>query len=37
MIRDDQWTMVVDKAGGADSFESALSWALAAEDESQPA
>ena len=37
MIRDDQWTMVVDKAGGADSFESALSWALAAEGESQPA
>ncbi len=37
MIRDDRWTMVVDKAGGAESFESALSWALAAEGESQPA
>lgn len=31
MIRDDRLTMVIDKAGGADSFESALSWALAAE------
>jgi DNA-binding NtrC family response regulator len=37
MIRDDRWCMVVDKAGGAESFESALSWALAAEGESQPA
>jgi hypothetical protein len=37
MIRDDRLTMVVDKAGGADSFEIALSWALATDGESQPA
>ena len=37
MIREDRLTMVVDKAGGAASFESALSWALAGHGESQPA
>ena len=28
MIRDDPWTRVIDKAGGATSFEEALAWAL---------
>ena len=29
MIVDDPWTRVIDKAGGAGAFESALAWALA--------
>ncbi len=28
MILDDPWTQVIDKAGGANAFEEAISWAL---------
>ena len=37
MIRDDQSTMVVDKADGADSFERALTWALDSDGEDRSA
>lgn len=33
MICDDRWTVIVDKADGAASFESALAWAMAQDAE----
>jgi DNA-binding NtrC family response regulator len=33
MVREDPWTQIVDKAGGAAAFEAAVRWALALADD----
>jgi DNA-binding NtrC family response regulator len=33
MVREDPWTQIVDKAGGAAAFEAAVRWALALGDD----
>jgi DNA-binding NtrC family response regulator len=35
MVREDPWTRIVDKAGGASAFEAAVRWALADHDETR--
>ena len=35
MVREDSWTRIVDKAGGASAFEAAVRWALADHDETR--
>ncbi len=36
MVREDPWTRIIDKAGGAAAFEAAVRWAMASSDDHAP-